>query len=444
VNKNGSPVRKGSIPMVLIVVVCLGLFAATAIFMTQNQASLDKKSELNSAAWVIAQSAVEEILLRMQNSQVAPKDDARTTFDPIITKDAMKGLDGLTFGDDKAPGVSVFKRKLETAGVDPQKEKEFNELMMFLPGFLRTAAVQKDPSRVLWAKKGGNQKIHFDPQWRKELITRANNGEYDKRFAAIKQVKDAENFNPATDLEGHAKEYYDTFMNGNGAESQTATGKAVAAAFDNLQPLTRLGDMTNGDHISSGELATFQTQYNKCMEAIGDHMQARIDGCNGDFDYAIGAMMSSFARGAPNANDSDPGEETYREGARDSGQTKYLESLVTISTKVYLKRGTQSATQPYSAQRLIRSMNLQTVVEKLDASMLAYLHFAYNLTYKDMLELKHGSKGALINGDPANLTAPPAPNNENLRTVLADRFSSNPQPQIRNVQLATCLAEPKK
>lgn len=465
--KNNNPVRKGSIPMVMIVVVCLGIVAGAAIFNTGTAARVDKMSELNQAAWIIAQAAVEETIVKCSNGTAAPLDGKRQTFPAEVTF-ATVGLP-----EAKIEPVQLVARTIEDKNKTPnaQAQKEIRELSALVPGFWKKPAslapgtLKAGLDNPPISNKGNGVEMYYDIEWRKKMLSEAP-GTFDP--VLLKAIKYAivDKNNPAnkvlgkdfgeSNLEGEAKAYYDANVkNGGNAENDNNNNPAHPKVLDKFKALPVLAYMGPFDDEatiatkkhSAGELAQFKTAFNEATEALADHMQSRINGCNGDFNYAIGGMLTGLGRGTPCANDSEAGEESYRDTSEASGLTEYKEGLLTISTKVRLTRGSMTAEQQFSAHRIMRQMNLNTIMAGVGQSMLGYLHGYYNLTREDLIEL-----GFMGKPDPASVgklrdmsddSALPSAQ-AGMFLVMNDRYNVfGGNTQVRNAQLANCLQAPK-
>jgi hypothetical protein len=458
-------VRKGSIPMVLIVVVCLGIVAVASIFSTSSSARLDKKSELNQAAGIIAQAAVEEIIMKCSNGKAAALDGKRQTFPADVTAITV----GVPPQDLQIAPVEVVTRVIEDkTKVTPgqqQAELEIRELVALVPGFFK-----KDNPNGVANLKGGlatapingvgsNVEMFYDVEWRKKMLT-APAGTFDPvLLLCINEAYRTKSGQTVTglafgesSLAGKAKAYYEKAVKAGGeAESDNNNNPRHDKVLDLFKKVPSLPylpgpggyDATNVKTLkhSPAELAAFKVDdpnsvYAKATEALADHMQSRINGCNGDFNYAIGGMLTGLGRGTPAKNDSDPGEETYRDQSEESGLTEYKEGLLTLSTKVKYTRGMASGEQQYTGHRLMRQMNLNKIMADVGKNTLAYLHGYYNLTRMDLVELG-------FMGTPQDETTVPTANGKTFG-VMDERYSVYAgNIQVRNAQLASCLSAPK-
>ena len=466
--KNSNPVRKGSIPMVLIVIVVLGIVAGAALFNSGNAARLDKKSELNQAAWIVAQAAVEEMIVKASNGKVAIPPNgsigylatvtAKTIGSPDVTIDPVHMVKRVIEDTTKTPDVAAERAIRQLAALVPGYYKKSN------PGFALLTLAGGAPSPLAKAaidQTGNNVEMYYDIDWRNKMLSAAA-GSYDpyilKALNTAYTLSDkttvaGKDFNEASLTEAKAKDYYEKNIKAGGnAESDTGAGTnpqhtGALALFKTLPTLSYLGPFTGAPaeatdptkmHPTS-DLDAFKKTYQDATAQLADHMQARINGCNGDFNYAIGGMLTGMGRGTPCANDSDAGEETYRKQSRDSGLTEYKEALLTLSTKVHINSGISGADQQYTAHRMIRDMNLNLISMQVAKTNLAYLHGYYNLTVQDLQYLGFLAKpqpGATASAEP---TAQPA----NFGT-MDDRYSVfSGNEQVRNAQLANCLSTPK-
>jgi len=486
--KNSNPVRKGSIPMVLIVVICLGIVAGAAIFNSGNAARQDKISELNQAAWIISQAAVEETIVKCSNSTAAPLDGKRQTFQPRVTALTV----GLPDSALKIAPVELVARTLDdkTKKTDQTAVDNIYALAALVPGFWKStnpgmatnpAAIKHgsidladmSQSPAVKAKPGDGVELDYDITWRKKMfdIQAATPNTFDP--VLLKAIKYAVVPKDPSKPKVTAQAFAESSLSGNGgnesaqqyfnnniktagnAESDNNNNPAhpkVLDLFKKVPTLPYLGPFADEATASTaahdaGTLATFSKAYNDATVALADHMQSRINGCNGDFNYAIGGLLTGLGRGTPCANDSDAGEETYRKDSRDSGLTEYKEGLLTLSTKVHLTLGAINADQSYTAHRIMRQMNLNTIMAGVGQSMLGYLHGYFNLTRADMITL--GFMGKL---DPASITKLRDINDDTaLPSGSAEMFGEmntrynvyGGNTQVRNAALANCLATPK-
>lgn len=492
--KNSNPVRKGSIPMVLIVIICLGIVAGAALFSTGNSARLDKKSELNQAAWIIAQAAVEETIVKASNGKAAALDGTRQTFPAEVTFATIGTADA------KIAPVEVVTRVIEDKGATPnlEAEKEIMQLAALVPGFFKKdnpgvavnggltgatpPAIRGDLANAEIGGGGAptgvgtDVEMFYDITWRKKMLT-APAGTFDPIL--LKAIKEAirlkadgatptqtgEQFAESSLTNTEAKKYYnEAVKQGKVKENDNSNNPAhtpALAEFKKLPTLKYLGltgsgystftDLSTTPMHLQGELDAWKTTYQVATEKLADHMQSRINGCNGDFNYAIGGMLTGLGRGAPAENDSEPGEESYRDSSEASGLTEYKEALLTVSTKVNFVRGTMSAEQQYTAHRIARQMNLNKIMGIVGKSTLAYLHGYYNLTRADLIYLGFMGNSNKPVGQPAKTDAQlladplfvPAAQGGAFATMDERYNVMSGNLQVRNAQLANCLGAPK-
>jgi len=447
-NTAGMTVRKGSIPMVLIVVCCLGILAITSIFMTGSSARIDKKSELSQAALAIAQAAVEEIIIKASNGKAAALDGKKVTYKASVTQQISGGTQ-----TEIAP-VEVVTRVIQNPNQgNATAYEEMQELTALVPGFFKgdnagaanvRAAMNVNGMPI--KNKGANVEMWYDIEWRKKVLANAGpdyNTQFDPELVKAAEIvyvrKNGEKVMGAafneSNLQGEALAYYNQCIkNGGNAENDNNNNPAHDKALDKFKAIATLTKIPHDQQHDTGALQAFKTQWDDAMAATAQHMQSRINGCNGDFNYAIGGMLTALGRGVPAANDSEPGEESYRDLSNDSGLTNYLEGMLTATTKVKFTQGSMSGEQSYTAHRMMRQMNLNTIMMQAGTSMIAYLHAYYNLTKKDLEFLKMATFAA---------GATPAPSNA-MFSKMDERYSVfQGNLQIRNAQLATCLGAPR-
>lgn len=401
-----SKAKKGSIPLVLLVVIVLGIGAGAAIFMTSGTSRLDKRAELNQRAWQFAQSAVEEILVKVTNNSADFAEDTRLTYDPQMTNKLAQEM-----GVEVKP-VEILGRLAERP-TNPAKMEEFLELMTAGPGFASPAAL------------GGTA----PDQWRTKLtapgllsMAGAQKGEGEKYW----------------------DDYHPQYLNKNDFQD----GGQIRDAFYALQPLAPVpGAQTSptAAHITATEVltpeaaeadpnvGTFVKQWNLAMEEVADREKNRIDGCAGNPNYGVGARIAAFVLGGAADADADE-EEDLRESAEDGGALDYKAYLVTVQAEAVAKGGGVSAPQAVTANRIVARVKMKAAMDILRTQIVPYLIGVYNLTPKD-LELL-----GWIEPLPAGYdgTQPLKPRPQMLTRHFL-RYPDSPGPKVMPFQASTCL-----
>lgn len=328
-NPAGPLDKRGSIPMVLGVSFVLGTVAAGSIFMAQGTARSDKRAELIGRARGIAQTAIEETLVKITNSKVSFSDKQRLAY-PAVATMAMYGgkKDNLAV---KVANVEVMGRLIE----EPKETKgyaKFQDLASVIPGFY----------------KGGNDAIPaHDPNWRTKIT--------DPAFQALAMK---------TPVGPEGQRYHQQAKN-----SPDGDGGEISKAFEDLPVLPRID---GGAAHSSSELDGFKQKWDVAMQKVSDREAERIAGCAGNPAYGIAAEMAAMANGKAVVADS-PAEEHLRQPAQAGGLFDLRTQLVTAQTEAEVHVGSMKVREPVRAERLVYTVNFQKIRKMMRDNLMAYV-----------------------------------------------------------------------
>lgn len=457
--------RAGNIPIVMIVVVVLGMFGASVLYMSGNSARLEKKADLGELGTRLAQTAMEEVLVKVSNNCASwATPDPNAPDEPLktyhFTPHTTRLLAGAQTSDAKIPPVRVMARVIEKPGGSPEELQKFKDLIQGNPAFGGKNHMDKwwDPNTpppnenevLTFQGKAGDAayKTELDKSrsWMKPAA-----GDPGKEFFEATLAQS----NPETKPEG--KNFYDTYTRGQYKDANDP----VRAAFDALPVLKPIDwysvdnnpivvDTSTGLPASPGanqhsvaDLTLFRDKWAEAMKALGNHVQNRIDGCAGDPNYGVGAMMCGFALGAQAANNSTE-EELYVESATNSGILDYTCKLVTAQAEAWLEQGVVESKKTVMAHRIVQTIQLGDAMTILKAHMIPYLMFTYNLTPRDLQVLFPGT-GVEPREGPGKVSkveAPPV--TKNLTYELGERFSDNPNPKVWPYQIVNCTTKARK
>lgn len=466
--------RAGNIPIVMIVVVILGMFGASVLYMSGNSARLEKKADLGELGTRLAQTAMEEVLVKVSNncaswSETDPGETAKTYH---FTPHTTRLLAGAQTSKAQIPPVRVMARVIEKPGGSPAELQKFYDLIQGNPAFggqnhvdkwwnADDTAITPEQQTVIDAQKTAGSQVVNDASYPEELKKSRKwmappAGDPGKDFFD-KVMDDA---NPETKPEG--KQFYDTYAVG---QYKTANDP-VRTAFNGLpvlkpidwysvdhnQPITKdaggTGPATaNATMHSDTDLVAFRDKWTEAMKALGNHVQNRIDGCAGDPNYGVGAMMCGFALGAQAANNSAE-EELYVESATNSGILEYTCKLVTAQAEAWLEQGVVESKRTVMGHRIVQTIALGKAMTVLKNHMIPYLMATYNLTPRDLQTLFPGTavdvvpNGQAGAGKIAKIEAPPV--TKNMTYELGERFSDNPNPKVWPYQIVNCTSKAKK
>lgn len=386
VRNNRSGERRGSIPLVLMIIVVLGIGAGASIFMTSTTARSDKRAELNQKAWDMAQAAVEEILVRVSNGSANFDDANRYQYKASMTE-LLANDQGVTLEP-----VEVLGRLAE-APEDPEKEAEFYALMTIGPGFASEEVLQAtDPALVndphAWIEKA--KAIYTDPayegMWAAFEMTpdRAKyQGEVDKRAEELKELSETD---PSSLNRRQRRDVAEAFA----ALEPVGDPKTITDPFTenhfgvaDIGAATPFKDSEEAMSSAEPEMAAFLEQWDLAMKAMGEQLADRIANCAGNKNYAAGTMVGSFQAGVPPEADGEL-EEQVREIAEEAGVLKYRANLLTVQASAEANVAGVKARQTVSAHRLATRTNFFDACQILRNQTLLYLMYHYGVTVADM------------------------------------------------------------
>lgn len=416
-----SNTRRGSIPLVLLVIVVLGIGAASSLFLTQGTGRLDKHSELNQNAWFYAQSAIEEVLVKITNNAADFAPDKRQAFEPHAAR-FMGQQVGVTVGN-----VEVMGRVID-APQDPAQNQKFEEILTAVPGFA-----------------GSNH----DDDWRNAVRTGP--------FANT-------NLGALEDPTGEGQEYGES-----GHQKYDNANDPVRQAFD--QVYTHEGPLRSGaaarqasfasltepfataDDITDPTLQAFAQDWDLAMNAVANRVKNRIDGCAGNPNYGVGAEIGALAFGAEVQADGHH-EEEVRNSAEKGGALSYRANLVTLTTEAQAEAAGMRSRQAVTVHRLVSRISMKDAMDKIRLATVGYLNHHYGLTLTDMaamgwITVGDASGQALTIADVAsaeqsgNLNGYTITPNADMLTKLNERYPDNPNPFVAPFSAGACLSKVK-
>jgi hypothetical protein len=422
--------RRGSVPMAVGVVTCLGLIGGASIFMTSSQARLDKQTEAHQLAGSIAQAAIEEALVKISNNQAYFTAHQRNRVVPAVTQ-ALFTQTRAQIAD-----VEIMSRPVTTPKNSKQLVK-FLGVLRALPGFYYP---ENPPA--------GAPERH-STAWREDFSKKFEDAANPGARAFIEAVR-----LPPVDLDGQvvevdpetAEHYHKTIT----AESGTGQdGGDIYKAFRALPVLSSAGadpfqldPNGQGYLLHTSELPAFKAAWNTCMEAVLARVNKRIGNCGGNPNYGVGAELGAFAAGKA-VNADGVAEEEIRESAQASGVLKYMASLVTLSTQVSVDMGGIKTCQPVTAQRIVQEVHLWLATTYLRRQLAGYLIHYYGLTLADLTVSEAAGGLGWIGWNPA---AGPLTRIQDVPAMLGplnEGFPDDPSPKVWPFQLATCHARPR-
>ena len=409
--------RKGSIPLVLIVVTVLALFAGSVIYMTGSSARLEKKAELGQQARKFAEAAMEETIVKMSNNVASADRTLKQHYAPHATRLlANRTANSQGEGTAQLPPVRIMERVIEKPA-NPAQAAEFYELIAAAPAFGGKNHVDKwqevdaegnpvttaDLSHPLFADHAsaftGMASTDVDTIRKNWMNDKSGSGgpvdgielfqssEFDPaNLDSRAGLLDGTQFQPGSAGEN----YYETYT-----KTQYAPGSvnndAVRTAFENLPVLKPL-DWASADNTVDGpdtvhsetQVGEFLAKWDEAMNDVADHVANRIAGCGGDPNYGVGAQMAAFHLGAQAANNSQE-EEEYVESCTNGGLLGYTAKLITIEATCWIKRGMMSAERNVTGHRVIQTINLAKPMDRLRKNMIPYLMYHYNLTPRELM-----------------------------------------------------------
>jgi hypothetical protein len=417
-------------PMVVGVVTCLGLIGASSIFMTSSQARLDKQTEAHQLASAIAQSAIEEALVKISNNQAYFTARQRNRVVPAVTQ-ALYPQAKAQIGD-----VEVLARPVTTPKNSKQLLK-FLGIMRALPGFYY-------PENPL----PGAPKRH-SPTWREDFERNYQESPNPTAKAFIEAVR-----LPPVDLAGQVVEIddstaekYQKTIAAEGGKGQD--GGDIYRAFRTLPVLSSAGadpfqldPAGPGYLLHTAELPAFRKAWNTAMEAVLARVNKRIGNCGGNPNYGVGAELGAFAAGKAVNADGDA-EEDIRESAQASGVLKYMASLVTLSTQVSVDLGGVRTSQPMTAQRIVQEVHLWLATTYLRRQLAGYLIHYYGLTLADLTISEQAGGLGWVGWNPAGTPLTRIQDIPQMLGPLNEGFPDDPNPKVWPFQLASCHARPR-
>lgn len=439
--------RTGSIPLVLLVVTVLGIGAAASMFMTSSTARIDKHSELNTQAWSMAQSAVEEVLVRLTNGSASwdAKATSRFEYEPKATLAVAAAIA-------ETRGITIDVGKVQIMGRLAEKQKGDAEERSKFMAYLR-AGTNFGNSTVF---QGKGYDVNSG-RWYEHFLA---NGPLWKNSPALQGVREAFEIEPGH--QGDMEEYFQyvkeyATKKDNPDSIDGATAKEVARTFNDLQPLPDPGDWTNVPleaqvAAAPGRIGDFVQRWNLAMDAVADRVDDRIANCDGNKNYGFGAMLGSFSLGAGPKADADE-EEDLRETGEAGGVLRYNASLVTVNANVTASTGGVASKQTVTAHRLVASTNSKEAGAISRDQTLLHLMYFYHFTPGDFVYIQENPDQfevtlPMVNvqtsgGDGKTGTVTSIRAADGLWTKNMERHNDLGGVRVMPFQAATCLAKTK-
>ena len=456
----------------LIVVILLGIGAAASLFSTLNDARMNTRAQLNVFAKMLAQSAVEEMLVKITNNAAdfgtqpdfdgdgttdGPEPGIRYTFDPVATRffaySQAEGMPRFNIAPVEVLGRSIVKPE------NAAKKQEFEELVTAGPNFAKNsirAAIfggedkdwhRFDSSGVWQTSPTGYMPTDYKDEWTKMFDSASP---WQDTFKSMVQP-----------THGAGRTYLDTRWRDD-YRTNTPANPAVRTAFDALEPLSEKWDWVDdrtkvndechfSDCTISGDrdyvygyantgMKSFMDDWDDAMDAVADQVADRIAGCGGDPTYGIGAMMASIVLGNAAVDNSDA-EEDFRNTALEGGITDYQAYLVSVHGRAYSTDDMPvKVSKQVTAHRIVAKMKLGTAMDMLRTTAMPYVMIHYNLTPQDFQILGWATMAWADGGDE------PSGDTDRLGitvkseffTKLNDRYPDNPNPRVVPFQAASC------
>lgn len=418
----------------LLIVILLGIGAGAALYSTMGTARLDKRSALNDTAKMLAQTAVEEILVKITNNSSDFVEDKRYLFTPFATVEMGK-MQGFEVGQ-----VQVLGRLAE-APEDPAALDHFLELITAGPGFASKEVYE------------GVENFDETLDWRKRLPDYFD-ADAGKPFKDLFMMKVEGKDLDLKEMKGKGEEYHESEWKEYHERSSNnfQDGGKIRNGFWELEPLEELkwweGDITlshfNGDtkDTADGDMKQFMEKWDETMDYVADRVANRIAGCAGNPNYGVGAMLSAIVLGGASDADSQA-EEEFRETSQDGGLLEYRSHLVSIQGEAKTRVGTVAVNKAITAHRIVARMNFKVAMDMLRNQTVPYLMMHYNLTPRDLEILGWVTIQYKNSGDVEPADASDIPESvtikKDLFTLLTERYPDNPNPRVVPFQAATCL-----
>jgi hypothetical protein len=426
----------------MIIVVLLSIGATAAVFSSMGNARLDQRSSINTTAKMLAQTAVEEVLVKITNNASDFIETKRYLYTPFATK-FMAQSQG--FDVDQ---VAVLGRLIEKPA-NPATADEFLELMTAGPGFA-SPSVRSDtytehgdaPDDTKDWREDGNLPEYLKP------------GFMDDLFAKM-----------IVEMHGAGEEYHNSEWQAyqDRGRSGFQDDNNIRNNFWDLERLNEVdwdaSNIHDKCHFSDctreadpevanpdTQMDLFMEKWDESQDAVADRMANRIAGCAGNPNYGVGAMISAISLGGASDADSNA-EEEFRETAQDGGLLDYQSYLVTVEGTARADKGLMSGAQKtVVAHRLVARMNFKKAMDKLRDNLVPYLMTHYNLTPQDLVvlgwinPLVYEGSGTTTPADASDKLADIVVLKEIL-TKLSERYPDNPNPRVVPFQAATCVGK---
>ena len=504
-NRRQSKARRGSIPLILLIVLVLGIGASASLFLTQGTQRVGKHEELTQKAWFYAQAAVEEVLVKLTNVGVEG--------DPIANKVSLQVPATQFMGAQNGVHVTnpyVHFRVLE-APEDPARMRDFLELQTAGPSYaseaVRTVANGGD-ANIWWQDYlKANPPAYLASGALLELIDRPvyqdlvgldvpdvstadcpDNGIcvptgkgkdfVDTHWANYRADGSGDNADQAAAMEALQRLTPTYWHNAtapqpttdytvpetpyDGAPGWSNFASLPAQAMDNEQ--MRLALNTGIVPNASGNLSNFLKDFNTVMVEMADEVDDRFAGCGDDVAYAVGAYISGLRLGASPDNNQDE-EEEDTEAGRDSGALAYSSNLVTIQAQATayalnelqgtidpmnppVALGTLKTSQPVTAHRLVSKMSMDVPMKIVRDMEVIHLIHHYRLMPLDMAVLgwiSVSQNGTALTpqeiADLADWSSVTIAVSPRIHLELNDRWPDAGKTKVVPFQAATCLSK---
>lgn len=409
------PPKSGSVPMVLVIGIVVGTLAMTSLFSSTSTARMDKKAQLREVAKNVAQTAVEEILVKISNGtaewiekeQTGSTAYKKNVYTPYVTRYLIERA----YAGAKVDNVLVMGRTLE-APAEPAARQAFEEVFTATPAF----------AKPIEGKPGtGHRKDWFNrlpadlrARYEGDLALRGKGVAYHDKYFEVDKTG-VSKLRP----EEKALKDIDRRIIVDGRVLGNEPGKGIGEALAELRPVSEIG------------VAAFKSLWDVAMTRIVQRVEMRFQGCGADQTFILPSTLGAFALGA-RAESLAPSEMEFRNNGLAGGAMKYTKNLVTVDARSHVQEGMISASQEMVAHRIVQTTNHKEIMDRFRQKLALYLIANYGFSVAQLESL------GWVEGQGSGFKAKPE-----ILTKLAERFPDVPTPRVYPFQVATGLGEPK-
>ncbi len=373
-----SPFRRGSIPLVMLVVTLLGVGASASLFLTSGTKRMDKHGELGSAALQYANCALDEMFVKLANKAADFDAESRYEYQAHAT-----GFLGRDLGIEVKP-VQVYGQRIHEPA-DPQREKFERDLRAMLsagpllPGEEPAAGSTGAGTGSAPATGTG---AAASPDWKATLRADTASWVHKSAFAGFAPVADASGKQKVESLKGGGSQ--------GGGDTQRINEK-VKAAFARVPVLSKVDFVANPAAEHAGERQQFASELQTALGIADEGINAPVSaGCAGSVANPVGNALGFVTTGEI----PDPRSklaQTYSGLAKRSGFYDSQTHLVTASTEAVasVKAGfsTMTVSRRATAHRLVNRVRGSEAMDDLRKQLAGYLMHRYQVTPRDLAEL---------------------------------------------------------